>query len=603
MTKLFKYFKGKVLGLLIFSVFLICLSSLFQIIQPIFLNWCITIVSKINSGSADPIIISYIIEIIIPMSSAWFAYWMILVGMLSASILSFGFGMFGYYLCAKASLLCTMNLRNAVYTKILTYSFQNFNVITPASLITRLTNDAQKIQQALQMMFSTLIQMPIMLIGAGILIFKANIYFGIVGIAFMALMILIIGLIARVVIPLFSRVQVAIDDTSSAIRENVLGSRVVKSFNLQKVQHKKFSVYNNNLKTLNFRSNALVGSIFAIVEFLIFTGIAIILLVAGYLISIGRNQIEPAGVYAVVQTMIMLLISFIILMFTISFIIRAKPSVNRIIELIIVEPAIKNAENPVDFNKNNYDIVFKNVNFAYDGKTDKKIIKKIDLTIKSGETVGIIGPTGSGKSTLVNLIPRLYDISSGSLTIGGVDIKKIDIHQLRENIGISLQEQVLFAGDIAYNLRYGKKDATEEEMLEACQLSCSWEFISKYDNKFKTPVEQRGKNFSGGQKQRICLARTLIRKPRILILDDTTSALDVITEKKVQKNIGDFLPKSTKIIVSQRVSSIINADRIVVLDKGAISAIGTHDELLNNSQLYNSIAKLQITGVEENYEN
>ena len=222
MTNLFKYFKGKVLGLLIFSVFLICLSSLFQIIQPIFLNWCITIVSKINSGSIDPIIISYIIEIIIPMSSAWFAYWMILVGMLSASILSFGFGMFGYYLCAKASLLCTMNLRNAVYTKILTYSFQNFNVITPASLITRLTNDAQKIQQALQMMFSTLIQMPIMLIGAGILIFKANIYFGIVGIAFMALMILIIGLIARVVIPLFSRVQVAIDDTSSAIRAHYL---------------------------------------------------------------------------------------------------------------------------------------------------------------------------------------------------------------------------------------------------------------------------------------------------------------------------------------------------------------------------------------------
>ena len=602
MIKLFKYFRGKSLVLLISSVVLIGLSSLFQIIQPMFLDWCINIVAGINSGATE-IVIKFIFNFPIPIAQAWFAYWMVLVGMFSAAILSFGFGMFGYYICAKSSLLCTMNLRNAVYTKVLTYSFQNFNVISPASLITRLTNDAQKIQQALQMIFSILIQMPIMLIGAAILIFTANVYFGVVGIAFMVLMILIVGLIAMVVIPLFSRVQSAIDETSSVIRENVLGVRVVKSFNLQKVQHKKFSSSNDKLKSLNFRSNAWVGSIFAIVEFLIFTGIAIVLLVAGYLISIGWTQIQPANVYAVVQTMVMLLISFIMLMFAISFIIRARPSVNRIRELLVVEPAIKNAEKPVDFNKENFDIVFKNVNFAYEGKTDKRIIKKIDLVIKSGETIGIIGPTGSGKSTLVNLIPRLYDISDGKLTIGGVDIKNIDIHQLRENIGISLQEQVLFAGNIAYNLRYGKKDATEEEMLEACQLSCAWEFISRYENKFKTAVEQRGKNFSGGQKQRICLARTLIRKPRILILDDTTSALDVITEKKVQKNIADFLPKSTKIIVSQRISSIINADRIVVLDKGAISGIGTHDELLKNNQLYNSIAKLQIAGAEETHEN
>ena len=602
MIKLFKYFRGKSLVLLISSVVLIGLSSLFQIIQPMFLDWCINIVAGINSGATE-IVIKFIFNFPIPIAQAWFAYWMVLVGMFSAAILSFGFGMFGYYICAKSSLLCTMNLRNAVYTKVLTYSFQNFNVISPASLITRLTNDAQKIQQALQMIFSTLIQMPIMLIGAAILIFTANVYFGVVGIAFMVLMILIVGLIARVVIPLFSRVQSAIDETSSVIRENVLGVRVVKSFNLQKVQHKKFSSSNDKLKSLNFRSNAWVGSIFAIVEFLIFTGIAIVLLVAGYLISIGSTNIQPANIYAVVQTLIILLISFIMLMFAISFIIRARPSVNRIRELLVVEPAIKNAKKSVNFNKENFDIVFKNVNFAYEGKTDKRIIKKIDLVIKSGETIGIIGPTGSGKSTLVNLIPRLYDISDGKLTIGGVDIKNIDIHQLRENIGISLQEQVLFAGNIAYNLRYGKKDATEQEMLEACQLSCAWEFISRYENKFKTAVEQRGKNFSGGQKQRICLARTLIRKPRILILDDTTSALDVITEKKVQKNIADFLPKSTKIIVSQRISSIINADRIVVLDKGAISGIGTHDELLKNNQLYNSIAKLQIAGAEETHEN
>lgn len=601
MIKLFKYFRGKSLVLLISAVVLIGLSSLFQIIQPMFLDWCINIVGGINSGV--DIEINFIVTFTIKIANAWFAYWMILVGMFLVAIISFGFGLFGYYICAKSSLLCTMNLRNEVYAKVLTYSFQNFNVISPASLITRLTNDAQKIQQALQMIFSTLIQMPIMLIGAAILIFTANVYFGVVGIAFMVLMILIVGLIARVVIPLFLRVQSAIDETSSVIRENVLGVRVVKSFNLQKVQHKKFSSSNDKLKSLNFRSNAWVGSIFAIIEFLIFTGITIVLLVAGYLISIGSTNIQPANIYAVVQTMIMLLISFIMLMFAISFIIRARPSVNRIRELLVVEPAIKNIEKPVDFNKENFDIVFKNVNFAYEGKTDKRIIKKIDLVIKSGETIGIIGPTGSGKSTLVNLIPRLYDISDGKLTIGGVDIKNIDIHQLRENIGISLQEQVLFAGNIAYNLRYGKKDATEEEMLEACQLSCAWEFISRYENKFKTAVEQRGKNFSGGQKQRICLARTLIRKPRILILDDTTSALDVITEKKVEKNIADFLPKSTKIIVSQRISSIINADRIVVLDKGAISGIGTHDELLKNNQLYSSIAKLQIAGAEETHEN
>ena len=603
MLKLFKYFRGKALALLIFAIVLITLSSFLQIIQPVFLDWCITIVAGINSGSTEPIVINYIFTFVIQFSDAWFAYWMILVGMLSASLLSFGFGIFGYYISAKSSLLCTMNLRNAVYSKILTYSFQNFNVITPASLITRLTNDAQKIQQALQMMFSTLIQMPITLIGASILIFKASFYFGIIGIAFMLLMILIVGLIARIVIPLFSNTQTAIDETSAVIRENVLGVRVVKSFNLQKVEHKKFSLFNDKLKSLNFRTEAWVGSIFVIIEFIIFGGISIILLISGYLISTGSASIQTASVYAVVQTMIMLLMSFIMLMFAISFVIRARPSVARMNELLEVEPSVKNAKNPVDFSKDNYDIIFKNVNFAYDHVANKKIIKDINLTIKTGETIGIIGSTGSGKSTLVNLIPRLYDTTNGNITIGGVDIKKIDIHHLRENIGISLQDQVLFAGTIAYNLRYGKKDATEQEMLEACELSCAWEFISKYDDKFDAPVEQRGKNFSGGQKQRICLARTLIRKPKILILDDTTSALDVITEKKVQKNIEKFLPKSTKIIVSQRISSIMNANKIVVLDNGMISGIGTHQELIKNNQLYNSIAKLQVSKLEDVYEN
>ena len=300
--------------------------------------------------------------------------------------------------------------------------------------------------------------------------------------------------------------------------------------------------------------------------------------------------------------MLIQLASFIMFVIAIATVIRSKPSAERISSLMEITPSIINSKRPLKFNTKKYDIEFKNVSYKYAKDSQAEIIKNINLKIKSGETIGIIGPTGSGKSTLVDLIPRLYDPTQGAIYIGGLNIKDINLHELREYIGISLQDQILFSGDIAYNLRYGKNDATEEEMKKACELSCAWEFISKYDKLFASPVEQRGRNFSGGQRQRVCLARTLIRKPKILILDDTTSALDAITEKKVQKNIDNYLPDSTKIIVSQRVSSIMNADRIIVLEQGKICGIGTHNQLLRSNDVYKQIAKLQLESLQEAYD-
>lgn len=608
MFKLFKYFKRKALLILAGAIFLILLSTLFHIVQPTFVGWTIQIVKAINTKTGEPIIIDSLIKIVIPYEKAWFAYWMVLLTMFCFTLLSFGFGVIGYFISAKASLICTYNLRNCVYGKILTYSFQELNTVTPASLITRLTNDAQKVQQALQMEFSMLIQAPITLIGTGSLIFTAsknmaiNAYFGSISLGIMALIILLTILIARIIVPLYGHTQRSIDETSSIIRENVLGVRVVRSFNLQENQREKMSFANNKLKKLSIQVEIWIAAITVVIEFVIFAGISIVYLLSGYLIDSGSFDLSLDLVYKISTTMLIQLSSFIMFVIAIATVIRSKSSAERISSLMEITPSIVNPKRPSKFNTKRYDIEFKNVSYKYTKDSQTEIVKNINLKIKSGETIGIIGPTGSGKSTLVNLIPRLYDPTHGTVYIGGLNIKDIDLHELREYIGISLQDQILFSGDIAYNLRYGKKDATEEEMKKACELSCAWEFISKYDKLFASPVEQRGKNFSGGQRQRVCLARTLIRKPKILILDDTTSALDAITEKKVQKNINNYLPDSTKIIVSQRVSSIMNADRIIVLEQGKICGIGTHNELLMSNNVYKQIAKLQLESLQEAYD-
>lgn len=404
---------------------------------------------------------------------------MVLLAMFVSTILSFCFGVFGYFLSAKASLRCTCNLRNNVYEKILTYSFQEFNVVTPPSLITRLTNDAQKVQQSLQMTFSLLIQAPFTLIGTSILIFTAtnnlttNISFGCLSLGFMSMIILMVGLIGRIATPLFDHAQRTIDETSTVIRENSLGARVVRSFNLQQHENAKMSLYNSKLRNLSLKVEIWIGSVSVVIEFIIFGGIAIIYLISGFIINSDTTTLTTPTIYQIVNTMLIQLMSFVMFIMAIIIVIRSKPSANRIYNLLLIVPSIINPKQGLKFNPNNYDIVFKNVSYKYSSDAKSEIIKNINLTIKTGETIGIIGVTGSGKTTLVDLIPRLYDPTIGTVTIGGKNIKNIDLHELRQNIGISLQDQTLFSGDIAYNLRYGKADATEKEMQEACQLSCA----------------------------------------------------------------------------------------------------------------------------------
>ena len=333
-----------------------------------------------------------------------------------------------------------------------------------------------------------------------------------------------------------------------------------------------------------------------IIQFSLNIGIVLLLLLGGQIILKAHNLQIVTFIYGVVQIMIMVLSSSVMGIMVLALTIRTVASAKRINEIFDTECSITDCEKPINFNSSNYDIEFKNVTFSYTNKgANEYALSNINLKIKTGETIGIIGPTGSGKTTLINLISRLYDVTSGEVTINNVNVKKIALSELRKNISVALQEQIIFSGDIAYNLKYGKFDATDKEMIEACKYSCAWDFINKLPNKLYSRVEQRGKNFSGGQKQRICLARSLIKNPKILIFDDSTSALDLLTEKKFQSNLDKFFKNITKIIVSQKISSVKNANKIIVMDNGKIIESGSHSSLMKASGFYSMIAKSQLS--------
>lgn len=312
----------------------------------------------------------------------------------------------------------------------------------------------------------------------------------------------------------------------------------------------------------------------------------------GLILKSGNSPQLASQIYGAVQVMVMVLSSSIMACMVIANVIRTEPSFRRINEIIHTNSSIVSPKNPNKFN--HYDIKFDHVNFKYTADSKEYVLKDINLEIKEGETLGIIGGTGSGKSTLINLIPRLYDVTKGKVTIGDIDVRNLSVNDLRTNIHFAIQEQTLFAGDIKYNLRYGLTNATNEQMVDACKQACAWEFVSQLPRRLEAPVEQRGRNFSGGQKQRLCLARAIIGKPKILILDDTTSALDLLTEKTVQTNLANSLPDTTKIIVSQRISSIMHADHILVLKNGTIDGYGSHNELIKSNSLYHDIAQTQL---------
>ncbi len=515
-----------------------------------------------------------------------------------SAILSLTFGMLSGRFAAKASAGYAKNLRKAMFHKVQDYSFENIDKFSTSSLVTRMTTDVTNVQMAFQMIIRILVRGPIMMIFALIMVMSISLKLS--AIFFIAIPVLgaILFCIAIKAHPNFERVFRKYDKLNRVVQENVSAIRVVKAYVRESFEEKKFKEVNDEVYENFKKAEKIVAFNGPVMQFTIYACILLISWIGTQLIvggEMGTGQLSSIITYAWQILASLMMLSFVFVM-----IIMAQSSAERIMEVIEEEPTLKNKEKPVTEVKDG-SITFENVSFQYsDEKEDNKFaLENINLEIKAGETIGIIGGTGSSKSTLVQLIPRLYDVTKGTIKVGGVDVKDYEIHSLRDAVAMVLQKNILFSGTIAENLRWGNKEAEQEELEEACKLAQADGFIKEFPSKYETILDQGGTNVSGGQKQRICIARAMLKKPKILILDDSTSAVDTKTDALIRKAFREEIPNTTKIIIAQRVSSVEDADKIIVLSEGKIDGIGTSEELLKTNTIYREVYESQMKGGEE----
>ena len=530
------------------------------------------------------------------------AVWKFGIAILIFAALQLLTGVLSAHIAAKTSVGFSANLRQDMYDNVQTFSFSNIDKFSTASIVTRLTTDVTNIQNAYQMLIRMAVRGPVMLVFSMIVSFRINTTIALIFLAVIPIMALLLLLIIRKVGPLFGRVFRTYDTLNNVVQENVRGIRVVKSFNQEDHEIKKFkgisqSIYEDfaaGERLLAFNSPIMQFFMYACMILISWIG-AKAIVASGNSAALGMTTGDLTALfsYATQILMALMMLSMVFTMITISL-----ASAHRIAEVLEEKTDIDNPTG-AEMTVRDGSIRFEQVSFAYAAKADKKVLRNIDLSIASGQTVGIIGGTGSSKSSLVQLIPRLYDVSSGRLLLGGVDVRKYDLDVLRNAVAMVLQKNELFSGTIKENLRWGNENATDEEIEEACRLACADEFIQSFPDKYDTYIEQGGAIVSGGQKQRLCIARALLKNPKVLILDDSTSAVDTKTDASIQKSLSTFLPDTTKLIIAQRVSSVQHADLIVVMDDGKIAACGTHDELLKTCDIYREVYESQQEGDSE----
>lgn len=568
MTKLLKYIKGSAIIYTILAPLMMFIEVIMDLNQPKLMSDII----DIGVANGD---ITYVLNV---------GFKMIVVAFI---------GILGGMLCGVFSTLASMNMgknmRQGLFNKIQSLSFSEIDQFKTSSLITRLTNDVTQVQNMVMMALRGMVRSPLICLGGIIMSLSISVKLSMIFLVVIPLIILSITVITAKSTPFFTAMQKKIDNVNLVMRENLLGVRVVKAFAIEDKVKERFSYANDDLMSTSIKAQSVTILLWPLVTLIMNLSVVAILWFGGNYVN--KGSLEIGKIMAFINYLVQIMSSLNMLVMIIINFSRAKVSASRINEVLDVESSITDKEDAKKINK--FNIEFKDVYFKYN-KDGDYVLKGISFKAEEGEKIGIIGATGSGKSTLISLIPRLYDTSSGTVMIGNEDVKNLKINELRSLIGVVLQDTTLFSGSIEDNLKFGKEDATEEMMISSVKDAQAFEFINANNEGFNREVGQRGKNLSGGQKQRISIARTLIKNPKILILDDSSSALDMATEAKLQKSIKNRMKNSTVFLIAQRISAVKDSDKIIVLDNGEIVAIGNHEELIKECDIYRSIAISQL---------
>ena len=568
MIKLLRYLKGS--------------AILYAILAPLFM------LVEVSMDLMLPTMLSNIIDIGITNGDTTYV-WMTGAKMIGFAVI----GLIGGVGCSIFSTIAAVNLgqnlRDGLFATIQSLSFLELDHFKTSSLITRLTNDITQIQTMVMMGLRILVRSPLLCIGGILMSYRLSSYLSCIFVITIPVILIFVAIVMSRSFPLFKSMQEKIDKVNNVMRENLLGVRVIKAFTIEHKQKDRFNEANDDLMNQSIRAQKLMIILNPVVMLLVNFSIVAVLWYGGFLVQAG--VLETGKIMAFINYLTQIMMSLMmVIMISMNFS-RAKASADRINEVLMTESSIQDSKSPEVIDQ--YDIEFKDVSFKYHDHSEE-VLTDLSFKIKQGDRVGIIGGTGAGKSSLVQLIPRLYDVSSGEVLIGGRNVKEVSLHELRDKIGVVLQESILFSGTIESNIKFGYHDATDEELDQAARDAQAMEFIQLKESGYQTEVEQRGKNLSGGQKQRVSIARTLIRKPKILILDDSSSALDMATERQLQEAIKEQMTGSTVIMIAQRISAVMDANQIIVLDQGHISGIGTHEELLKTNEIYRSIAISQL---------